>query len=166
MAEQYDKVLDIVEKLTVKNEEPCKKTLQKIVYLIEEKGENLGFEYGIHFYGPYSAGLDYAIQNLSAEGQLRIEYQQYGHRLSTPWPPEEEPNSNSIIDQTINVFGKKKPSELELIATVLFVQRETYSTDASELIRGVQKIKGEKYSESDILIAIEDLHKNNYFTIN
>ena len=33
---------------------PGKKILQKMVFLIEEKGIDLGYEYGLHFYGPYN----------------------------------------------------------------------------------------------------------------
>ena len=42
-------------KITEINGAPCKKTLQKIVFLIEAKHVNIGCDYGIHFYGPYSA---------------------------------------------------------------------------------------------------------------
>ena len=31
-------------------ENPGKKTLQKLVFLIEQKGVNLNLEYGLHFY--------------------------------------------------------------------------------------------------------------------
>lgn len=61
---------------------PYKKTVQKIIYLMEEAGKDPEFSYTIHFYGPYSAELDYEIQNLTLEGYLDIEYTNFGHFLS------------------------------------------------------------------------------------
>lgn len=49
-------------------EKPGKKTLQKMVSLIEQKGVNLGYDYGLHFYGPYSGSLDATTTSLGADG--------------------------------------------------------------------------------------------------
>jgi len=46
---------------------PGKKVLQKLVYLIEKKGLNLGFDYSIHYYGPYCAQLDDAVHSLEMQ---------------------------------------------------------------------------------------------------
>jgi len=159
-----DTILNIISALTELNENdpPCKKTLQKIVYLIEEKGSDLGYTYGIHFYGPYSSDLDYDIQKLSAERQIDIEYQEYGHKLRIANPPGE-----GIKDKTaqyvIKVFGKQTASDLELLATTLFVARELNRIDKAAITDGVRKIKGAKYSEPQIDYAIDTLRAQNYF---
>lgn len=155
-------VLDIVNKLFATNKagkKPCKKTVQKIVYLIQEAGEDLGFDYGIHFYGPYSAELDYEIQDLSASGMITIEKQEYGHYLAVDIA-ENLDSDSQIIDSTIERFGNDSPVWLELLATTLFVQREKGSKN---VVSGVEKIKGSKYSKEQINKAISELHQEQYF---
>ena len=56
-------IVNIVNRITKENAPPCKKTLQKIVFLIQAKQIDLGCDYGIHFYGPYSADLDFAVRD-------------------------------------------------------------------------------------------------------
>ncbi len=51
---------------------PDKKTLQKLVYLLERKGVKLGFTFSIDYYGPYSSELEYAIHQLEMQGVLKI----------------------------------------------------------------------------------------------
>src|SRR5690554_2961834 len=62
-------------------EEPGKKILQKISFLIEEKGIDLNYDYGLHFYGPYSSALDAETTFLSAEGIVEFHYSGYSHRM-------------------------------------------------------------------------------------
>lgn len=141
---------------------PCKKTLQKIIYLIQQAGDDLGFEYSIHFYGPYSADLDYQIHDMNAQGMLNIQYTNYGHLLSVP----DDFHSGRLTekaDRVIHIFGSKTPSDLELLATTLFVQRETSIKDKESIINGVIKIKGSKYSKKEIEDAIQILQNNDYF---
>lgn len=165
MAEQSQKaVANVIDKLTQLNSNnyPCKKTVQKMVYLIEEAGEDLGFEYSIHFYGPYSAELDYEIQELSARGILEIKYTKHGHLLSVP-QSSTGIRTGETAKRIINAFGRETPSSLELLATTLFVQRETHADEKEPIISGVKKIKGSKYSEQRINEAISNLRQNNFF---
>ena len=67
-------IVNIIDRITEINGAPCKKTLQKIVFLIEAKHVRLGCDYGIHFYGPYSADLDFAVRELCDEGVLKIDF--------------------------------------------------------------------------------------------
>lgn len=143
---------------------PCKKTVQKIIYLMEEAGKDPEFSYTIHFYGPYSAELDYEIQNLTLEGYLDIEYTNFGHFLSVSsdtFPSQTK--TDEIEKNVIDWFGKKSASDLELLATTLYVQRMVGNTDMKQVISGVKKIKGSKYTDEQIDDAIEDLTGHNYF---
>ena len=145
---------------------PCKKTLQKIFYLIEEAGDKIGFDYTIHFYGPYSADLDYEIQNLIGQGTLTIEYTKYGHFISAANKDEgNQPELDEVQKSVIENFGTMTASELELLATALFVQRNTEHANADEtdnIVFGVKRIKGTKYSDTQIKDAIKKLAVN-YF---
>ena len=155
-------IVYIIDKITEINGVPCKKTLQKIVYLIEEKKIDLGCNYGIHFYGPYSADLDYAVRNLFDEGVLKIDYTPMSHSISVLDCSAVGNYSNDTIDNIINSFGKDSPSDLELVATALYVYNSL--KDREKIKAGVKKLKGTKYSDSQIEEAITKLEDNNYIT--
>lgn len=165
MKNQENKILDVVNELyEIAHKAPCKKTVQKVMYLMEEAGNEEGFDYTIHFYGPYSADLDFKVQQMVAEGYLSINYTESGHLISAT---EKNRNTKSKLtkkeDSVIKTFGKESPSSLELLATTLFVQRAARRVDAEAIVPGVKRIKGSKYSEQQISDAIVKLQENAYF---
>ena len=139
-------------------ESPCKKAIQKIVYLIQEANEDLGFDYSIHFYGPYSADLDAEIRYFCNRGDLSINVniRGYGHIISVNDSPEVS-SVNSIVQGVVDTFGIKSPSDLELLATTLYVQRKSSNVGIKGIVDGVVKAKSAKYSEDRIKNAIEEL---------
>lgn len=165
----YSKLLDILQTIQLKGK-PCKKTVQKMVYLIEESGEDLGFTYGIHYYGPYSSDLDYAIQSLNGYGNLSIDITDRGHIISVNCQNKKKHDSlDSRTLEIINKFGDKSASQLELIATSLYIQRRLQDQNATihseDIVNGVKRIKGDKYSNSLIEQSIQDLKKAGYFSL-
>lgn len=167
MTKSLNAVVKIVDMITAKNGPPCKKSLQKITYLIEQKGANLGFDYGIHFYGPYSATLDCSVQQLCSEGILKIEYTDAGHIISKckNVPGGSNAKYLKIVDSVINEFADDTPSELELLSTSLFVAKHSNSKTKEDIIFGVEKIKGSKYSKEQVNESIERLIKNQFFAL-
>lgn len=153
-------IISIIKKITEIKSAPCKKTLQKIVFLIEAKEVDLGCEYGIHFYGPYSSDLDFAIHELSEEGALSIQYTPMEHTISVVDSSLYPDYSDSKVDEVINTFGKETPSELELLATALYVYLKL--DDVSKIKSNVIKIKGSKYSPARIDAAIKKLQNAGY----
>jgi len=144
------------------NEAPCKKTVQKIIYLLQEATNDRVFDYSIHFYGPYSADLDSEIRHLCNCGDLKIKITNQGHKISVN-------NHNNVrqFDQNaqkiIDAFSSKEPSELELLATTLYIQRAIPNADDKTIIDSVTKIKGSKYNKPQISKAINELKNKNYF---
>lgn len=153
-------VVSIVNKLKNKKSSPCKKTLQKIVFLIEAKHLNLGFDYGIHFYGPYSSDLDFAIYELTSEGALSIKYTRTKHIISVSDDTIYPQFQHDIIDEVIEEFGSETPSQLELTATALYVYMKRKNKE--KIMDGVIKIKGGKYSKPKIRSAIQRLEETGY----
>ena len=168
MAKSLNSVVEVVERITAKNGAPCKKSLQKIVYLVEQKGASLGFDYGIHFYGPYSAALDYSVQQLCSDGHLKIEYTDGGHIISKTKNSSGNSSANylKIVDNVVNEFANDTPSDLELISTALYVANNLNSKKREDIISGVEKIKGSKYSKDQINASIDRLVRNQFFTLN
>lgn len=153
-------IVKVISRITKNNGAPCKKALQKIVFLIEAKHVDLGCDYGIHFYGPYSADLDFAVRELNDEGILKIDYTPMEHLISVVDNPFRDDNINPIANEVIDEFAKETPSELELIATALYVYLQV--RDINRIKAGVIKIKGSKYSEVRIDSAIERLKTTGY----
>lgn len=145
---------------------PGKKILQKIVYLIEQKGINLGYDYGLHFYGPYSGDLDADAALLSAEGIIEFDYSGYSHLMSideenfSVEPYKLSSEQIAEIDNLIKRFEGETPSELELLTTAIYAYDHLENKAAESIINGVKKIKGSKYSEEHILDSLENF---NYF---
>ena len=156
----FNAIVSIIDKITKINGAPCKKALQKIVFLIEAKNVSLGCDYGIHFYGPYSADLDFAVRKLYDEGILSIDYTPLDHRISVVDSSMVNDYTDGTVDQIIESFAQETPGELELIATALYVFLST--NDKSKIIAGVKKLKGAKYSDSRIDSAITKLIYNGY----
>ena len=157
----YAAIVKIIQEITAIKSEPCKKTLQKIVYLIEAKKVPLGCEFGIHFFGPYSADLDYALRQLDDDGIVSIHYTPMEHLISVTDDTIAKGYDNPIVDKTIQEFALESPSDLELIATALYVFIQT--KDRNSIMAGVKKIKGNKYSSSRINWAIGKLDETGYF---
>lgn len=147
-----DAIVSIVNKISKISNAPCKKTLQKMVFLIEAKNVDLGCDYGIHFYGPYSSDLDFSVRELCDEGILNIEYTPLEHIISVNDGAKWSEYKNPIVDEVINEFARESASELELLATALYVYLN--DRDVSKVKTGVIKIKGKKYDEGNIDDAI------------
>ena len=155
-----DAIVAIIKMITEKKGAPCKKTLQKMVYLIEAKGIDLGCDYGIHFYGPYSADLDYIVRSLDSEGILSISYSETEHNISVKDDSNCKNYYNDVVNHIVDTFVFDSPSELELIATALYVYRQNKNENKIE--EGVKKIKGSKYSSLQIQKAVNLLKKEQY----
>lgn len=141
---------------------PGKKILQKMVFLIEEKGIDLGYEYGLHFYGPYSGTLDSDTALLHAEGIIDFHYSGYSHLMGIN--EDIEVNSDGLsneqkeeIDKLLNRFKGQSPSYLELLTTAIYAYNHLEDRSKEIIIGGVKKIKGSKYSREQIEDALEDL---------
>ena len=146
--------------ITEKN--PCKKELQKIAFLIEASGLDLGYSHGLHFYGPYSSILDSCTMTLYAEGVVKIHYSGYSHLLSVDNEKFLENNNmteehRTQIDEIIDRFKDYSPSDLELLTTAIYAYDHLENKSMESVIAGVKKIKGAKYSDSKIRGELENL---------
>jgi uncharacterized protein YwgA len=168
MGTQLYDLLDIIDEITNENGAPCKKTLQKIVYLVEEKNIELGFDYVIHYYGPYSSDLDFTVQKMVWDGLLNVTRTNNGHIISRNEKCGEEEQDYVKNRDMLNIvknFAKDSPSTLELLATTLFVERNTIEKTKDKIMSGVIKIKGDKYNKTEIDDAILRLSQENYFCL-
>jgi hypothetical protein len=142
-------------------ENPGKKTLQKIVFLIEQKGINLNYQYGLHFYGPYSSTLEAITTFLSVDGIIKFDYSGYSHRMSIDenfdvLPDGLSSNQENEIDNLIARFKGRSPSDLELLTTAIYAYNNLEDKAKESVINGVLKIKGSKYTPEQIRHSLND----------
>ena len=144
------------------NSPPGKKQLHKLVYLIQAKGLNLGYEYGIHFYGPYSEDLSHDLISLCVDGDIGFKIEGQTHKIIPIREPDDadiSPNWDAaLVDKIIDTYKNYNASHLELLTTAHFVAVNLGSSD-EEILNGVKRIKGNKYPVSDIKDAINHIRK-------
>lgn len=141
---------------------PVKKTLQKTVFLLEEKGIDLGFDYILHFYGPYCAELDHETSKLSADGIVNFDYGKYGHKMSISpdYLPTVETNlsadASHLVREVIERYRERTPSDLELLTTAIYAYKHTEAKTREDVAEKVKTIKGEKYNDQEIQWALSE----------
>lgn len=141
---------------------PVKKALQKTVFLLEEKGIDLGFDYILHFYGPYCAELDHETAKLSADGIINFDYGKYGHKMtiSPDYLPTLETSlsedDSCLMQEVITRYKEKSPSDLELLTTAIYAYRHTGAKTREEVTEKIKVIKGEKYNDQEIQWALNE----------
>lgn len=152
----------------IRGEKPGKKTLQKLIFLIEQKGINLEYEYGLHFYGPYSGTLDSTTAFLNADGIVKFDYSRNSHLMSINeefdvssenLSVEQENEINTLIDH----FKEMSPSDLELLTTAIYAYNNLEDKTEESIINGVKKIKGSKYTTNQITNSLSNFA---YFNFN
>jgi uncharacterized protein YwgA len=140
--------------------DPGKKALQKLVFLIQKKGLDLGYDYGLHFYGPYSGALDAETISLCMDGVIDIDDSGYTHKLRvnsryavvSALNPEEE----RTVDTVLRRYKSYKPARLELLTTAIYAYEHLPKKSRADVMAGVKKIKGEKYSDAEIEGAMRE----------
>jgi len=160
------KLLYIIKELS-KSTYPCKKALQKTIYLIQKKGVNLGFDYSIHYYGPYSSKLDNSLYSLVMTGMLDIDKSSRGHTIRLI---DEEIIDNVFlqeekekIKEVLDAFPIQSAFELEVITTTDFVANNTSDNDENIILEEVKAIKGEKFTDEKIKNAVSVLKEQGYW---
>lgn len=172
--DKVERLIPIIKKIT-RNQKPGKKILQKVVYLIQRKGVKLGFAFSIHYYGPYSSELDYAIHRLEMQGVLSIIPEGMTHQISLKEDADLSGREEIEIfdekqllkiDEVIAKFAGKSAYDLEVITTTDYVAQQLKANGESwehnSLIEGVRKIKGDKFRKDEIEKAIAILQEEGY----
>lgn len=147
--------------------EPGKKMLQKLMYLIDRQGIDLELSYSIHFFGPYSAKLNEMIHILESYDKLAIDTSGVTHIIQKGnipiegQPTEEEQQKINFV---LEYFSTKSAFDLEAITTIDYVANKMLkgSSDETEIINKVKKIKGTKFSDAHLAESFQILRQFHY----
>lgn len=152
-----------------------KTALQKLVYLLQElHGVRTGYEFTLHTYGPFSAGLTYDADLVDAMGGIRATYdpQINGYDIA-PGPKAEWMRGRAAefleasahaLEEVVAEFGRFGARELELRATIVYADRELRQRQpptGDALVGRVAEIKPH-FSRGEIAAVVESMARKGY----
>jgi len=159
------RMIVILQLLKKVNREVGKTFIQKSIYLLQEGlGENLDYNYKLHFYGPFSQELADDIDTLEDLGLIDVNYNPGGYgyqiriteeglsflnRFQTQYGVEEKK-----LEKVLNLISGEFVRGMELLGTVLYFARLT--DDENELKELVNMLKPH-FSDSEIREALQRL---------
>ncbi|MFZ0773519.1 MAG: hypothetical protein WCA49_08580 [Candidatus Sulfotelmatobacter sp.] len=148
-----------------------KTQVQKLVYFAQQCGIPLDYKYEIYHYGPYSFELSHEMGSLDSLGVLNIQSDPngFGFDISAGKFAQRfklEPKYQRKIEKILDHFGRNTPAELEVKATVHFVnsivRRKISSGKArSEVVQKVHALKP-RFTEDFIKRCYSDLERANW----
>jgi hypothetical protein len=145
--------------------------LQKLTYLLQElHGVDVGYEFPLYTYGPYSSELSSDLDTLAAMQGVRVDLDaRQGGYLISPGERQESVRGsgadfihshNEAINRVVGEFGGMSAKELELRATLVFAERDARRRggmmEEAELIGVVHEIKPH-FTKSQIGTALKEL---------
>ncbi len=129
--------------------------LQKVVYLLQEAGADLGYHFGWYIHGPYSSSLADDAYPLSTSGSF----------LKTFQRPVNERAITRVKSLVDSVPGAKKRSYwLELLSSVHYVTVHSFPVAKSkkEAMNSILKVKRGKFSTQNISKAYDLLQSKSF----
>ncbi len=132
---------------------------QKSIYLLQEAGAPLGYQFGWYIYGPYSSSLAndaFPVASLPAESFKMF---------NEPINAEAIKRFQTLIKAIPR--DRKRAYWLELLASVDYVMKHSYpkAKTKQEAIAAIMKLKRGKFGERDIERAFVLLQKNNFIVV-
>lgn len=148
-----------------------KKASQKLFYFFERYGITLNLRYGIHYYGPYSARLDDAMDELECEGYIRIDTSKTTHVISAGMREISEEclteSERKIAEDVLRQFGHKSPMELEALTTMDYIANSMLPSpsEKQKIIAKFKEIKGTKFRDDVIEKSFGELSSLNLISV-
>lgn len=147
-----------------------KTKLQKLVYLIKEiKKVSVGYSFRFYNYGPYSDKLAENLDFVRSLDGVNVNYEPSWNlynilpssntdKLIEKAPKIQE--NQQALDDVLHEFGPRNARELELVATLVYVDRNDH-LDEDQLVITVKDLKP-KYSSSEIETEMRALKAKKY----
>lgn len=124
--------------------------IQKCVFFLRHMFDvDVGYDFVIYYYGPFSFDLDKDLVLLRFRGWLTVDREPgYGVHYR-PGPKAPQPTDEMIeavspsIDRVAELFGKKGVKELELMATTYYVRKglDGRSREEAEALTAISRLK-------------------------
>ncbi len=166
-AELLNRRLAVIYEIVTRLSDTGKTNIQKIVYFLQEAvGVPLLYPFRMHYYGPYSEGLDGDVSLLRAMGYIDVEPDPNGFgfhvrpvvEVGMDWPEELERFKPNVV-QAIDYLGQLSTSDIELYATLHFVNKLGSDLPKSEVLSTVKSLKP-KFPHETINAAYDKLERD------
>jgi hypothetical protein len=123
--------------------------IHKVLYMLRALGiASPPFQFDLHLYGPYARELDRTIFGMEMYGELETTYRQEGYGptykltdLGRASPPGLSRKARRVLEHTASVLGPLPGSDLELMATCLWVKEHYGPLGGEEIVRLLGQIK-------------------------
>lgn len=174
---QTGTIIELASRLEDRSPQFGKTALQKLIYLLQEiYSVDLGYEFSLYTYGPFSAQLLNDLDVAAALGGVHVEYVGDGlggYKIS-PGPHASNlvqhaekflTDIRDSLDAVTEQFGHLTAKDLELRSTIIYVDRDAQTSgkalDRSELVRMVHQIKP-GFNEALIARVLDELERNEF----
>jgi uncharacterized protein YwgA len=175
---KYAIIAALAEKLNKAKNAPGRTAMQKFIYLLQEVyNVNCGYDFEFYTYGPFSSEIMSNIDTVRAFGAISVSGEMYnsgayGYSI-TPGPNIDKlknkaseflTNNQIVITRMIQDFGKCKAEDLELYATIVWVDRDLKSSNLSDenKIKEVVKELKPKFENTTITSYMDILKIKRY----
>ena len=165
---KYAIIADLAKKLKERGNNLGRTALQKFVYLLQELyNVDCGYEFKFYTYGPFSSEITGNLEMITAYDAVKVQPPDYSSGRSA-YKIEPSAECDALLETAsdflaeneykivalLDVFGNKTAENLELYATVVWVDRSLHSdqnkghTDIATLVHELKpKFEMEKVQE-------------------
>lgn len=177
---RYGVIVELAEQLEGYSSQFGKTSLMKFVYLLQElKGVNMGYQYSLYTYGPFTAEVLGDLDYTEFIGGVDVEYlgdENGGYAITSgdeaddirERAKDELSQWRKDIEELVLEFGGLKSRDLELISTTIYAYRDAKNDEddikKEDLIGRVQRIKP-KFDRTKINTEIEGLIEREYIAV-
>lgn len=169
---RYGVITDLAVQLQEREAQQFGKTaLQKLIFLLQEVYKvDMGYHFGFYTYGPFAAELLNDLDFAQCIGAVTIESADpaagSGYRIQAGLMATDTMERASkfltehrgVINSLLDSFGKKSAKELELLTTIIYLNKEVKPLDISQsdAIRWIRELKP-RFTEHEVQSAIREL---------
>lgn len=174
--ERYAVISEIASQLEARGRPLGKTALQKFVYFLQElKDVDVGYEFLLYTYGPFSAQLMQELDITEAMGGVDVDYDpQYNAYSIRPGQKPEAirrradeflRNAGPALEAILDDFGHYGARDLEIRATIVYAERDAKRRgevlNEGQLRDTVYEIKPH-FNPSEIRAAVTELRSKGY----
>lgn len=177
--DRYALMTELISRLEKVN--PCigKTILEKMLYLLQVLCKvDVGYDFEFYTYGPYSSQILNDLTQVEHWRGLKVERISdllNGYKITTDSKASffiekgraliDTPQIDQALKNIINIFGAYSAKDLELLATIVYVDQEIKMDEnipSQEQIFEIVKQLKPRFSDAEVNLRIEFLHKNNF----
>jgi len=152
--ERIEKLSALLSAASPEGKIESKKKLHKLVYLLQQAGEDFDEDFIFYHFGVFSPTLAGDLEFAKNAGQIRIEEPQgndwgYVIKLSDKLPGKPRISLSDSAKKLVQHLADREPQLLETLSTIVYLNRNYYRGSAlAQKLRDLKPDLSEHYSEA------------------